>query len=287
VECNGKGAKLHMRYGHLFDNIQYLQMPFDFATSVLFEDEIFATEESDSEVYQIEMTIPLSAFELQQTDGAISYGGTVEGAEGLLTDDSGVLTLGSSLPTTFTCVYSDNISVDTSTSVKQEVRSGGVPLDAIVYRGDVAFQLDSSVDSDSPPKIGDTVTLTVTPNAAFTENDPIVYHISKISASDPNDDTVSAIIYKNPCAFSFIDLEFSTNAESTDLTQAQSFSLKSFVFHGSTGIEFEVEMKCKTSKLKLTNLKSLVCVLDENGEPLDAECIFDDACSLPYAKVGA
>ena len=136
-------------------------MPFDFATSVLFEDEIFATEESDSEVYQIEMTVPLSAFELQQTEGAISYGGTVEGAAGLLTDDSGVLTLGSSLPTTFTCVYSDNISVETSTSVKQEVKSGGVPLDAIVYRGDVAFQLDSSADSDSPPKIGDTVTLTV------------------------------------------------------------------------------------------------------------------------------
>mgnify|MGYP003334372739 CR=1 FL=1 len=247
VECTGDGAKLHMRYGHLFDNIQHLQMPFNFATSVLFDDEIYATQESDSDIYQIEMNIPFSAFEMHQTSSSISYGGTVEGAAGLLTDASGVLTLGTSIPTTFTCVFSDNISVGTSTILSEGLRfGGGVSLDALVYRGDVTFALDSSVDPDSPPKIGDTVTLTVTPDSGFTENDPIVYYISKITASDPNDQFVSAIIYKNPCALRVIEMEFSNSAESTDLSQGQSFSLRSFVFSGSTGIEFEIEIRRKS-----------------------------------------
>ena len=221
-------------------------MPFDFATSVLFDDEIYATQKSDSDIYQIEMNIPFSAFEMHQTSSSISYGGTVEGAAGLLTDASGVLTLGTSIPTTFTCVYSDNFSVGTTTSLSEEARSFGVPLDALVYRGDVTFALDSSVNPDSPPKIGDRVTLTVTPDSGFTENDPISYYISKITASDPNDLTVSAIIYKNPCALSVIEMEFSNSAESTDLSQAQSFSLRSFVFSGSTGIEFEIEIRRKS-----------------------------------------
>ena len=140
---------------------------------------------------------------------------------------------------------SENDEVASSTiEVSVQLSLSDLALSREVSNDD-EIQLDTSVDFDSPPKIGDTVTLTVTPNTAFTQNNPIVYHISKITASDRNDDTVSAIIYKNPCAFSFIDMEFSSNGKSTDLTQAQSFSLKSFVFPGSTGIVFEIEIKCK------------------------------------------
>ncbi|CBY43264.1 unnamed protein product [Oikopleura dioica] len=246
-------------------------MPFDFATSILFDDEIFEAQPSDSEIYQIEMNIPFSAFEIEQTTGSISYGGKVEGAAGLLTDESGLLILGSSISTSFTCVYSDSYSVGTSTSVNAGVRGSDVSLGAISYAGDLVFELESSVDPDSPPKIGDTITLAVRPNTGFTENDPIVYYISKITASDPDDETVSAIIYMNPCAFSFIEMEFSHSAESTDLSQAQSFSLRSFVFPGSIGVDFEIEIK--------------LCVLDGNGVPLDQQCSFNDVCSLPYSNV--
>ena len=45
------------------------------------------------------------------------------------------------------------------------------------------FVLESSVDPDNPPKIGERITLTVMPETGFSEHDPIVYYFSQITAS--------------------------------------------------------------------------------------------------------
>jgi hypothetical protein len=197
VECNGDGAKLQMRFGHLFDKIDALQMPFDFSTSVLFNDAVIEAQPSESEEYDVELDIPISAFEIEHANGIISYGGRVKGAQGLITDISGLgLILGGPISAGFRCVFPDSLALSTSTNFTgksdedaespwtlgtvDNVGDGG---DETVAAVPAAFEVESSVDPDNPPKIGDRITISVRPTTGFAENNPIVYFISKITVS--------------------------------------------------------------------------------------------------------
>ncbi|CBY18111.1 unnamed protein product [Oikopleura dioica] len=287
IECNADGAKLEMRFGHLFDNIDALQMPFDFSSSVIFNDAVIEAEPSNSDDFDVELNIPIFAFEMEHTNGVISYGGRVKGEEGLVTDDSGLLILGGPISAGFRCVFPDSVALSTSTTFmeKPDEENGESPWtlgnvdnvdagdDETIAASPAEFELESSVDPDNPPKIGDRITISVKPSTGFSENNPIVYFISKITVSDPLDDTTSLDIYKNPCAFSFLNMEFSFGNEATGLGQSQTFSLDSFIFPGSGGMQFDIEMK--------------MCVVDGNGETVDPECVFDDICTLPYSTIAA
>ena len=103
-----------MRYGHMFDRTEYLQMPFDFSNSILFNDQVIEAQASQSEDYDIELNIPMTAFDVHQSNGTITYGGKVEGAPGLVRDPTGILNLGTALSSRFRCEFPDNLSLSTS-----------------------------------------------------------------------------------------------------------------------------------------------------------------------------
>lgn len=82
-------------------------------------------------------------------------------------------------------------------------------------------------------------------------------------------------------------MEFSFGNEATGLGQSQTFSLDSFVFPGSGGMQFDIEMKSTYLVFFIILITHLVCVVDGNGETVDPECVFDDICTLPYSTIAA